>query len=264
MYYKEQLELIRRNLIARKNDLLEELECLPAGKILVTDEEDLRRYIQRLPPTGNRKKERRHGVKRKPDVLNGLVRKEYVTETLKVIDKDIRAVELACKRYKPIDENTIMREFLEEYPELVNGIYHGMVDPEEWVRRFPRMDNYHPENLKHTAADGTKSRSKNEIYIASQLDRFGQIYRWDCPTGIPGLYHCPDFQILRRRDWRIIYWEHCGMMDDPGYRKGNEQRLKDYEEAGIVPWDNLIVTYDTIEGGMRADIIDAMIKCWLL
>ena len=264
MFYKEELDRIARDLAARKSDLLYELKTLPEGELLCTDQDGYRRYMQRIPATGNRKKEHRYGVKRKPEVLNGLVRKEYVMETLKVIDQDIRAVDLACERYKPIDENTIMKAFLAEYPELVNGIYHGMIDPEEWVRRFPRMDNYHPENLKHTAADGTKSRSKNELHIASQLDRYGQIYRWDCPTGIPGLYRNPDFQILRRRDWRVIYWEHFGMMDLKWYRRDTQQKLKEYEAAGIVPWDNLIVTYDTPEGGLRADIIDAMIKCWLL
>ena len=264
MVYKEELERIRRELVERKENLLYEQKNLPDGELMIVDQDGLRKYLQRLPAKGNRKKERRYGIKRKPDVLNGLVRKEYITETLKVIDQDIRALELACKRYKPIDEDTIMRQFLAKYPELINGIYHGMTDPVEWAKRFPRMDNYHPENLKHTAANGTKSRSKNELYIASQLDRYGIIYRWDCPTGIPGLFRNPDFQILRRRDWRVIYWEHCGMMDDPEYKEGNEIRLKEYEEFGIVPWDNLIVTYDTVEGGLRGDLIDAMIKCWLL
>lgn len=264
MVYKEELGRIARDLAQRKRDLTQELQSLPDGELLCTDQNGYRRYMQRIPAKGNRKKEHRYGIKNKPDVLNGLVRKEYVTETLKVIDQNIRAVELACKRYKPIDEDNIMKQFLAEYPELVNGIYHGMIDPEEWVKRFPRMDNYHPEALKHTAADGTKSRSKNELHIASRLDHYGLIYRWDCPTGIPGLYHNPDFQILRRRDWRVIYWEHCGMMDLESYRMDNTKRLIDYERVGIVPWDNLIVTYDTLEGGFRGDIVEAMIKCWLL
>ena len=264
MNYKEELERIGRELTERKTDLMQELQSLPDGELLCTDQGGYRRYYQRLPAKGNRKKERRYGVKKKPDVLNGLVRKEYVNETLKIIDQDIGAVDFACKRYKPIDEASIMKQFLADYPELEKGIYPGPIDPEEWVKMIPRIDNFHPENLKHTAADGTRGRSKNELYIASRLDHHGIIYRWDCPTGIPGLYHSPDYTILRRRDWRIIYWEHCGMMDDPGYRKRNTQRLKDYEQAGIVPWDNLIVTYDTIEGGLRGDLIEAMIKCWLL
>ena len=264
MTYKEELERIRRELIERKGDLLSEMNDLPEGKLLVTDQDGLRKYIQRIPAAGNRKKAHRYGVKKKPEVLNGLVRKEYVSETLKVIDQDISAIERACRRYKPIDEETIMREFLANYPELVNGIYHGIVDPEEWIKRFSRMDNYHPESLKHTAADGTKARSKNELYIASRLDHYGLIYRWDCPTGIPGLYRNPDYSILRRRDWRIIYWEHFGMMDIPSYKAEYKEKMEEYEAAGIVPWDNLIMTFDTVEGGMRADIIEAMIKCWLL
>ena len=264
MVYKEELDRIRRELLERKSDLIEEKEHLPDGELMIVDQDGLRKYLQRIPAKGNRKKEHRYGVKKQPELLSGLVRKEYVTDALKIIDQDIRAVELACKRYHPIDENTIMKQFLADYPELVKGIYPAPIDPEEWIKRMPRIDNFHSENLIHTAVDGTKSRSKNELFIASRLDHYGIIYRWDCPTGIPGLYHSPDFTILRRRDWKIIYWEHCGMMDIPDYRKRNTKRLKDYKEFGIVPWDNLIVTYDTVEGGLRGDLIEAMIKCWLL
>ncbi len=264
MFYKNELERIERDLIERKADLIQELNSLPDGELLCTDQEGYRRYMQRIPAKGNRKKEHRYGVKRQPEVLNGLVRKEYVTDTLKIIDQNIRAVELACKRYKPIDENTVMKQFLDKYPELVSGIYHGMIDPEEWVKQFSRIDNYHPENLKHVAYDGTESRSKNELYIASRLDHHGIIYRWDCPTGIPGMKSVPDFTILRRRDWRILYWEHYGMMDIPKYNRQNKIKRAEYERFGIVPWDNLIETYDATGGRMRADIIEAMIKCWLL
>lgn len=264
MFYKEELERIARELTEKKADLIQELKGLPDGEFLCTDQGGYRRYMQRIPAKGNRKKEHRYGVKKNPEVLNGLVRKEYVTDALKIIDQDIRAVDLMCKRYRPIDEAYIMKQFLEDYPELAKGIYHAPIDPDEWKKLMPRIDNFHPENLIHTAADGTRNRSKNEMYIASRLDHHGIIYRWDCPTGIPGVFSCPDFTILRRRDWKIIYWEHCGMMDVREYRLRNERKLKEYEEAGIVPWDNLIVTYDTVEGGLRGDLIEAMIKCWLL
>ena len=264
MVYRDELERISRELRERKADMINELQDLPDGEFFCTDQGKYRRYYQRFPAKGNRKKERRYGVKKQPDVLNGLVRKEYVTDALKIIDQDIRAVELACKRYHPIDENTVMKLFLEDYPELKKGIYPAAIDPETWKKEMPRIDNFRPEDLKHFAADGTRSRSTNEVYIASRLDHYGIIYRWDCPTGIPGVFSCPDFTILRRRDWKIIYWEHCGMMDDPKYYRRNKEKLKEYEEAGIVPWDNLIVTYDTIKGGLRGDLIEAMIKCWLL
>ena len=264
MVYKETLERMAREMRERKSDMLCELRELPPGELLITDYGGYRRYMQRLPAKGNRKKEHCYGIKKKPEVLQGLIRKEYITGALRVVDRDITAIEKAIKRYTPIDENSIMREFAEEYPELTSGLYGGADFIEAWRTRYKRIDNYHPENRKHTAADGTKVRSKNELYIASRLDHYNIVYRSDCPTGIPGLYRAPDWTIVREWDRKTIYWEHCGMMDDPSYNEDNKQKLQEYEEAGIVPWDNLIVTYDTVEGGLRGDLVEALIKCWLL
>ena len=54
------------------------------------------------------------------------------------------------------------------------------------------------------------------------------------------------------------------MMEDMEYRIDNKRKIEEYEEFGIVPWDNLILTYDTIDGGLRADYIEAIIKGILL
>ena len=167
MHYREELQRIEKELVERKNDLLYELKDLPAGELLCTDPNDgYRRYLQRIPAKGNHKKEHRFGVKRKPDVLKGLVRKEYVNGALKVIDGDIRALEEAIRVYKPIDEKTIMQEFLKEYPELNLGLYGSDDFVEEWKKEFRRIDDFHPENLKHTAAEGKPDREKDELYIA--------------------------------------------------------------------------------------------------
>ena len=235
-----------------------------SGELMLTEQNGLKKYIQRIPATGNRKKERRYGIKRQPEILNGLVRKEYITKALKVIDMDIRAVDLAARRYKPVDENSVMESFVEKHPEIASGIYRTQFDENEWRNRFSRIEGYHSESLNQTAADGTRMRSKSEVYIASRLDHYGITYRSDCPTGIPGLYRIPDYTILRKRDDKILYWEHFGMMDDPEYRIDSHRKIEEYEAAGIVPWDNLIITYDTVKGGLRADLIEAMIHCWIL
>ena len=226
MVYLNELERIRLELNERKKDLLQELQTLPEGKLMLQKQNGIKKYVQRIPATGNRKKERRYGVKKKPEILNGLIRKEYVTKALRLVDRDIRAVDLAVRRYIPIDEDCVMGSFLSDNPELADG--------------------------------------KNELYIASRLDHYGIVYRFDCPTGIPGLYRVPDFTILRKSDRKIIYWEHMGMMDDLEYRIDNRRKLEEYEYFDIVPWDNLILTYDTVRGGLRANLIEAMIQSWLL
>jgi hypothetical protein len=264
MVYKDNLERIHRELIERQTDLLLELQQLPEGELMCTYQKGSRRYMQRIPATGNRKKEHRYGIKKKPEILRGLVRKEYVEKALKKIDGDLKAIETAIKKYRPIDENSVMEEFVGKYSELADYIYRDKIDEEEWTSRFSRIEGYHKENLKDTAADGTPMRSKNEVYISSRLDHYGLTYRSDCPTGIPGLYRIPDFTIIRKRDGKVIYWEHMGMMYDLENRIDNKRKLEEYERAGIVPWENLIITYDTRDGGIRGELIEAMIKGWLL
>ena len=68
----------------------------------------------------------------------------------------------------------------------------------------------------------------------------------------------------RHKTGRILYWEHYGMMDIPKYNRQNKIKRAEYERFGIVPWDNLIITYDMSGGNIDAKIIDAMINGWLL
>ena len=264
MIYREELIGIEKRLCSRREDLIEEMKSLPQGELMIIEQSGTKKYLQRLPAVGNRKKERRYGVKRKPDVLNALVRKAYIVQALKIIEEDIRTIKNAEKEYIPCDENAVMESFLKRNPELEAGIHRGDFDGDEWKERFGRIEGYHSDNLRQTAADGTRMRSKNEVYIASRLDHYKLLYRSDCPTGIPGLYRVPDFTIIRKRDKKIIYWEHMGMMDELEYRIDSKRKLEEYEAAGIVPWDNLIITYDTKKGGLRADLIEAMIQGWLL
>jgi hypothetical protein len=37
-----------------------------------------------------------------------------------------------------------------------------------------------------------------------------------------------------------------------------------YEEYGIVPWSNLILTYDDASGGIDVKLVDGLIRGWLL
>ena len=151
MLYKTELERIRKELEERKHDLTKELEDLPDGLLLCTEERTVKKYYQRLPATGNRKKERRYGVKTRPEVLDGLVRKKYVTEALKSLDSDLIIIDNACKSFVPTDEISIMSPFVEKYPDLSRSIYRIPIDEEEWKNAFDRIDNYHPENLTQTA-----------------------------------------------------------------------------------------------------------------
>jgi len=87
-------------------------------------------------------------------------------------------------------------------------------------------------------------------------------YRYDANIHFMDHTFSPDFTI--RNEAGIVYWEHCGLMNKPSYRSYNKWKLSMYERMGIVPWKNLIVTYDTEDGGLSSAVIEAEIRNKLL
>lgn len=49
----------------------------------------------------------------------------------------------------------------------------------------------------------------------------------------------------RRNIIKEMYWEHLGMMDDSNYVENALQKIALYEQNGIFPGKNLILTYET-------------------
>lgn len=264
MVHKIELERIHFFLIERKSDLEEELKTLPEGKLYCLQSDDRWFYYQLLPKKGNRKKEKRIGISRDIDTIFALTRKSYISKALALIEKDIKVLEMALKHYAAFDEETVMAKFLTRHPELRDGIYYGRQLDEFWADDYEKQTAFYEEELRHVSADGTMMRSKNEVYIASRLDHYGIPYRYECPVAHPDVSRIPDFTIRRPRDGKIIYWEHLGLTGDEDYMRDNELKLVEYQHAGIVPWDNLIITYDTPDGGIDAKLIEAMIQGWLL
>lgn len=264
MTHRKELERIRNILLERKSALENELRTLPEGTLYCSRRKDWWVYYQLLPKKGNRKKEKRIGISRDTEKIFGLVRKAYIKKALGRIDKDIKVMEMALKHYVDIDEESVMAKFLAKHPELSDGIYHGRQRDEAWADDYERQQDFYAEKRKHTAADGTSMLSKNEMYIAARLEFYGIPYRYEDSVAHPDVDRIPDFKIRRPRDGKIIYWEHLGLTGDDGYMKGNELKLTEYENSDIVPWDNLIITYDTPDGGIDGKIIDAMIHGWLL
>ena len=263
MIYMDEINRLCRDLHDRKASLMEELQSLPDGELYACTSAGSQRYYQRFRRTGNRKKERRIGIKRNPELLSAMVRKKYVTEAISILEKDISAAEELLRLYIPVDENSVMEGFLRKFPDLSGGIYHGTMDLQEWSEAYREENDFYAECLTSTAADGTLRRSKGELFIGAKLDQHKIPYRYEA-FAHPDLPYRPDFKILRPRDRKIIFWEHLGLVNDHGYMEANKRKLSSYEDVGIVPWDNLIITYDQSDGGINEKLIDAMIQGWLL
>ena len=264
MIYYQEIRRIYNELVARKDLLEKELSCLPEGDLFIYTSHGMKSYAERIPAKGNIKKEKRTGIKRDRDRLNKLVRKKYVSSAIDILDRNIAAMDSLLKKYRPADENSVMKAFVEKHPELTDGIYYGLMSYDEWAKNFESAEGYHPENLKSTSADGSRKRSLGEIIIGSRLDYYGIPYRYEASINHPDIPYAPDFTIIRPRDNKIIYWEHLGNVNDESYMSYSKHKLEYYERYGIVPWDNLIVSYSQPDYGINEKLIDSLIQGWLL
>lgn len=119
---------------------------------------------------------------------------------------------------------------------------------------------FYEEKLIHKTARGELVRSKSEVVIANALHYNGLDYEYEPELVLENKVKRPDFKIEDYDTGVVWYWEHCGMMTDPQYRKRWEDKKKFYEKNGIVEGQNLIVTYDDENGGIDARYIDDLIK----
>ena len=116
------------------------------------------------------------------------------------------------------------------------------------------------ERLIHKTVRGELVRSKSEVIIANALFYNDIDYEYEPVLEVKGHVKRPDFKILDGDTGKVWYWEHCGMMTDPRYRKHWDDKKKFYEKNGIVEGKNLIVTMDDEQGGLDASEIDELIK----
>lgn len=264
MVYKKEIDRIHSLLVENKGDLEKELKTLPEGRLYCLKRGERWYYYEILPKKGNRKKEKRIGITSDIDKVFALVRKMYINKAIGLIEKNIGVLEMAKDLYIETDENTVMEVFLAKHPELSPGIYHGIQSDAAWADDYERQKDFYKDQLTRVSASGIPMRSDGELYIASRLDHHGIPYRYESSIAHPDVSRIPDFTIRRPRDGKIIYWEHIGRTGDIDYMKRNEGKFVEYENAEIVPWDNLIVTYNMKSGGFDAKIIEAMIYGWLL
>jgi hypothetical protein len=154
-----------------------------------------------------------------------LVRKEYVKKALPLIRKNIESCRSFLNSYSCVDENSVMREFTQKFPELAAMIYND-ADPEIWEDKYPQDKELYPDDLKSQAADGTDMRSLGEIIVGSRLRHYGIPYKYEAAIDHPDIPYVPDFTIIRPRDGKIIYWEHLGKVNDEDYLNRNKHKFE--------------------------------------
>jgi hypothetical protein len=192
-----------------------------------------------------------------------LKRKRFIQLSLNQLRTNIKAIDDFLGKYCPYDPANVLSMLPELFSEL-NYRMENIIIRSDWSNAKFEKCEWHPERLIHGTIGGLKVRSKSEAIIAGLLEINDVPFRYEAALNIGKKTYYPDFTILRPRDNRIIYWEHFGMADDEDYNLSMERKLAAYRKHGIVPWNQLIATYEIEKGSMDAKDIQSIINAFIL
>lgn len=141
--------------------------------------------------------------------------------------------------YSSAENSTIAQRFTDLFAPVFND---DLVDMRPSLKEV--KGKFYEDRLIHRTARGELVRSKSEVIISYALFYKHLEYEYEPVLELDGHVYRPDFLVADQDSGDKWYWEHLGRMDDPGYRKKNENKLAYYKKHGIEEGKNLIVTYD--------------------
>ena len=281
---KREFELLLAELKAGVEIANKQLMDLPEGKLSQVKRDGKTTYFQVIPQKAGcqiadgRKKsnrDKRVSINKRQDIIEGLARKAYLEVEIEILDHDIKFMENLTDMYIDTHADDILNRLPDKLKQLPEKyFFYGSQNPYEqssnlmvermrkWAEEPFEQSTYKPELKDKTTARGIKVRTKSEVIISEKLDVFLLPHRYEQMIYIENYAFSPDFTILTKKG--IYYWEHAGKVNDSRYLKHHKWKMGMYERAGIVPWKNLIVTYDDENGGIDTRIIEAEIRNKLL
>lgn len=292
-YTKTSLPLLQRILELQGSELAEmekEFKRMPPGSLFYqTRNNKAWPYYQYYAQndTQNLIRKQQYLPKREQSFIERLKRKRYLSELLPLLQHahasfscSVQELESIIKRTSEIEEEQNSRQTIgsistniRKFDELELSTHlDSQISQEKdvivkaWLREMKETSSseHHRENLIHNLSGGLQVRSKSEMMIANTLQIYSVPFCYEATLKLSGRDFSPDFTIMRRRDHKIFYWEHFGLVHEWSYRKNMKYKLEIYEEHNIVPWDNLLISYDTEKGALDLQVIQHLIQGHLL
>lgn len=133
-----------------------------------------------------------------------------------------------------------------------------------WGEQEYQRDTKYPETLVHRTLKGDYVRSKSEVIIANCYYLKDIQYRSEEVTKVGKYFFAPDFKILVPGKRKIKLHEHFGMMHDSEYREKALWKISVYIENGYRPYEDIIFTFDNLDGNIDAKNLDVLITSFCM
>lgn len=246
----------RREVLFKTLENIEnEIKTLPEGGIIIKKQNNRSYYYQ----TGGKPREK-YLTSKENDLINLLLRKDYLKKALKAVKQELEGTKMILTNYPAVTVEDVYDQLPEERKRRVKSIILGDDEfSKKWIDEPYDKKPIKKGSSSYLTLKGEYVRSKSELIIADRLWVNGIPYKYECPILVDGEIIHPDFTILRIRDRKIIYHEHCGMIDDADYSEKLADRINKYSRAGIVQGDRLFFSFETAKKTLDVSMIDRLI-----
>jgi len=190
-------------------------------------------------------------------LIKRLCRKAYVTARITQLQNNLSKPIEEFDHRTPRELITSLSKTYQDAP--ISYFYHPSV--EKWLAKEKKQNPYPMQNGFRTSLHKILLRSKSEHIIASLLEEYGLLYKYDTELVIGGKSKYPDFQIINPFTGKTVIWEHFGALNQPSYKASMDEKMKLYAQAGYISNETIIFTFeiDIISENRLRDLIEQVI-----
>ena len=231
-----------------KEDLEEKLKSTPPGILICNKNsskgKDYYKWYRKLPSKGQ---ERKYLSRENRPLAEELAQKKLLLCRLEDISQELNAFEAYLKHHQNASKEAALLNSPGYVDLLKKEASHNSLSEElkNWAAQPYPQNPFKLEYRKVPTVDGILVRSKSEAIIVQALSLNNIPYRYDAALEVGGYVKYPDFTIRHPATGEYYYWEHVGLLDDPGYLQDFLSKLRIYLLNGIIPDHNLILTFET-------------------
>ena len=191
--------------------------------------------------------------------------RRLVEAVLNNADQNMQMLKFLVNRYNEYDPNVLLKSFSAAYQGVSQSVIMAMGFPYTFgYADLPQDNSKHPENLKHTTANGTKRRSKSELVIDGIYEMLEYQVAYEKELLLrDGSSVNPDYTVWVTRRNREHYHDHIGDLMDPQRRRTNTWKFWHYVDSGLYPRDRVLFTFDKADGSIDAEEITTLIKTFM-